>query len=333
MQSVETSTMPHYQQNQILISDMQSIVESDVQSNIPIVSASVQNSFFDPIDRQVKLQQSNIHLFRQQLCEFFSQHLDQKLVYQAKTDDRCCYYFLKARSMSVDKAVKMFKEALLYRESHDLDNILLKPFQLFDQLSRTSNQGYHKFDRYGRPVYIELVGLHNVNEMEKECTVDERIHYHLLKMEYQQQILLQEASVRFGRSIGQVVLIMDMTGIRRSIATKYFFNFVTSVMKLNTLLDPESLAHVFLINAPSFFKILYAMVSNLLDSQTRNKIHIHKDSAIQELTKYIKIDDLPIFLGGKCRCNPNESDSRKSCLRYSPQSKQLNDIVSKANAT
>lgn len=56
---------------------------------------------------------------------------------------------------------------------------------------------------------------------------------------------------------------------------------------------------MFIINAPTLFSGIWAMVKPWVDKKTRKKVHILGSGYYKELEKYISPENIPDFFGGK----------------------------------
>ena len=59
---------------------------------------------------------------------------------------------------------------------------------------------------------------------------------------------------------------------------------------------------MFIVNAPFLFTGVWAIVKNFLDERTRNKIQIKGGGYAKLLLEYVEPENLPEFIGGKCKC-------------------------------
>lgn len=73
---------------------------------------------------------------------------------------------------------------------------------------------------------------------------------------------------------------------------------VTSVMQDHY---PETLAKTCIINAPFYFQAVWSLVKPLLQPRTVNKVTLLGHKYMDELTKYVDIENIPEYMGGKCR--------------------------------
>lgn len=67
---------------------------------------------------------------------------------------------------------------------------------------------------------------------------------------------------------------------------------------------PETMGQVLIARAPRVFPVLWTLISQFIDENTRKKFMINSnESVLNELAKYIDEQYLPDFLGGSCHCN------------------------------
>ena len=59
---------------------------------------------------------------------------------------------------------------------------------------------------------------------------------------------------------------------------------------------------MYIVNAPTLFTGIWAVVKGFLDEKTRKKIHIKGGSYQKELFELVAPENLPSFLGGTCTC-------------------------------
>ncbi len=57
-----------------------------------------------------------------------------------------------------------------------------------------------------------------------------------------------------------------------------------------------------IINAPWLFSAIWAVIVNFLDEKTAAKISVLGSSYQTELFKLVDPENVPSFLGGKCKC-------------------------------
>ena len=66
---------------------------------------------------------------------------------------------------------------------------------------------------------------------------------------------------------------------------------------------PETMGAAFVVNAPSLFTALYAIIKGFLDERTRSKVRVMGSNYRSVLLEHIDAENLPTFLGGTCTCS------------------------------
>lgn len=84
-----------------------------------------------------------------------------------------------------------------------------------------------------------------------------------------------------------------MTGDVRNLIQR-----ITSMMQDHY---PETLGKTCIINAPFYFQAVWSLVKPLLQPRTVNKITLLGTKYMDELLKYVDVDNIPEYMGGKCR--------------------------------
>lgn len=64
---------------------------------------------------------------------------------------------------------------------------------------------------------------------------------------------------------------------------------------------PETLGKTCIINAPFYFQAVWSLVKPLLQPRTVNKVTLLGTKYMDELTKFVDVESIPEYMGGKCR--------------------------------
>jgi hypothetical protein len=83
---------------------------------------------------------------------------------------------------------------------------------------------------------------------------------------------------------------------------KRVYGLVQIASKIGQDYYPEIMGQMFIVNAPMLFTGVWAIVKGFLDEKTRKKITIKGHTFAKEIQELIEEEDLPDFLGGKCKC-------------------------------
>lgn len=73
--------------------------------------------------------------------------------------------------------------------------------------------GYHGVDRHGRPVYIERIGLVDLDKLGQVTTHERFIRYHVSEQEKTLRVRFPACSLEAKRHIASTTSILDVNGI------------------------------------------------------------------------------------------------------------------------
>lgn len=264
--------------------------------------------------------------------------------YETFTNQRDVFLvkFLTARKWVVADALKMLVDTTEFRKTRGLDVNPLFPACIqchgYDQkaledfhkrgtrptseLDRYSNQlrscyfsSWHKWDKEGRPVYIERTGKMNVKEIVRRCKQmvppggdfhEPCTTCHLHANEVGGVLLKFVNSNRNADTppISQVTVVMDCTGFTLG----HLFGPAMDILKVQSALDqayyPEGLHRLYVANAPTALSVGWNIVKGWLDPRVQKKIVIMKpgNDTRNGLFSAIDPESIPQFLGGTCNC-------------------------------
>jgi hypothetical protein len=219
-------------------------------------------------------------------------------------DDLFLLRFLRARKFDLEKTMEMFKKFLKWRidmhvdeirETYELDNLI--------EVKRLYPHGYHRTDKLGRPVYIELYDKTDVNELFKITTEDKMVKYYIKQYERQMKYIFPACSAVVQKPVEQSCTILDANGIGIFSLAGPIKGFVKLASDIGQDYYPEMLGKMTIINVGFLFRAIWSMVKGFIDPKTQSKISLLKSNYKEELLKLIDEDKLPQFLGGKCTCD------------------------------
>ncbi|GLC37831.1 hypothetical protein PLESTB_001481100 [Pleodorina starrii] len=240
-------------------------------------------------------QETYVELFRRRLAVENLWNPDDQDFYMLRR-------FLRARTYDIDKATKMFHDHMHWRKDHHVDTILQDfYFTERDKFLAAYPQGYHKLDKQGRPVYIQLIGKINVPAI-MECTDEERMFkFHVQEYERCVKVIMPVCSKLANRKIDQTFGIMDVRGVGLSALTGEVKRMLMKFTKTDQDNYPEMLGHICIINAPAIFRMVWTVVKGMIDVRTQQKIEILGPNYMDALLKHMDRDAIPAFLGGESR--------------------------------
>lgn len=218
----------------------------------------------------------------------------------ARFDDYYLRRFLRARQHDLKNAKEMFLAHLEWRKEFGADTIL-EDFLFHERESFLAlyPQGYHKVDRLGRPIYIQHLGQINMKALKNITTIDRMIKYHVQEYERAIKYIFPACSRAKGMHISQTLAILDLKGV----GLRHFSGEVKTILSTITGIDqanyPETLGKTLIINAPAVFRAIWSVVKPMLDPRTQAKIEVCPSNYLPVLTKWVDLDSVPTYLGGK----------------------------------
>ena len=217
-----------------------------------------------------------------------------------QTDKFYLRRFLRARQHDLPRAKEMFLNHLKWRKEMGIDTILDDfHFHERDAFLTLYPQGYHKTDRLGRPVYIQHLGQINVKALAKVTTEERMLRFHIQEYERALRYIFPACSLIAGQYVGQTLAVMDLKGV----GLRHLSGEVKRILSTITRTDqdnyPETLGKTLIINAPTVFRAIWAVVKPMLDTRTQAKIQVCSSDYLSELTRWVAPENIPQYLGGK----------------------------------
>ena len=219
-------------------------------------------------------------------------------------DDLFLLRFLRARKFDLEKTMEMFKKFLKWRidmkveeinQSYELENLI--------QIKKLYPHGYHRTDKIGRPVYIELYDKTDVKELFKITTDDKMIKYYIKQYERQIKYIFPACSAVVKRPVEQSCTILDANGIGITSLFGPIKGFIKLASDIGQDYYPEMLGKMTIVNVGFLFRAVWSLVKGFIDPKTQSKINLLKSTYKDDLLKLVDEENLPSFFGGKCTCS------------------------------
>ncbi|KAK8520834.1 hypothetical protein V6N13_076970 [Hibiscus sabdariffa] len=258
----------------------------------------------DPKDEQI------VQSFRESL--FLEDQLPAK-----HNDYHTLLRFLRMRDFDLPKAKEMFLNYLQWRKDYGVDTIhkaskvqaisylfMHEDFKFaeLEEVKKCYPHGFHGIDRNGRPVYIERVGMVDLNALLQVTSIDRFVKYHVSEQEKTLNLRFPACSIVSKRHIASTTSILDVKGVGMSNFSKPARYLFMEIQKIDSNYYPETLNQLFIINAGSGFRMLWKVIKAFMDARTLAKIHVLGSNYLSNLIEVIDPSNLPTFLGGSCTC-------------------------------
>lgn len=206
------------------------------------------------------------------------------------TDD-CLLRFLRARNLRVADAHTQLMNAIQWRSSYGVDDLIARDSEKRSILRFEASTGkmfvLNERDRLGRAYIIMRPGLEN-----SENTVD-----NLRYLVY----TLERASHVAGD--GKFTVVVDYFTGAFSARNAPSISTMRETLRILQNHYPERLGDAVLFEAPGFFYPLFKVIKPFIDPVTRTKIHFVKRQHVRNDEQYNQILDwsiLPKEYGGNC---------------------------------
>ncbi|KAK4788212.1 hypothetical protein SAY86_019531 [Trapa natans] len=212
--------------------------------------------------------------------------------------------FLRMRDFDFSKAKEMFVNYLKWREDYRVDAIPKEfKYEEHAEVKKCYPHGFHGVDKWGRPVYVERIGMVDLNTLLQVTTIERFVKYHVSEQEKTLNLRYPACSIAAKRHIASTTSILDVKGVGVSNFSKPARFLFLEIQKIDSSYYPETMNRLFIVNAGSGFRMLWKALKAFLDARTLAKIHVLGGNYISELLEVIDPSNLPSFLGGNCTCS------------------------------
>jgi len=177
---------------------------------------------------------------------------------------------------------------------YKFETILDQPLQNEQQMFKAWKVYTYGYDKQGHPVLYDEVGSAEIKAVEAAFKDDLnllrryrfRFHRRLANCKRIQAEKLD--TVLFKHTF-----IMDLSGFSTSHFGSKYRNIIREIIGDEQNIFPETLYVMFLINTPWAFRMIWKILSNFIDPITYEKIKVLGGDYIDEMKKYIDIDQIP----------------------------------------
>ncbi|CAI5717983.1 unnamed protein product [Peronospora effusa] len=233
--------------------------------------------------------------------------------------------FLAGCEGDVEEAKERYAATMKWRKENDVDTILLRPSHVYADMKECFTHFIHKKDRQGHLISYEFLGgqrkaLHDFTG--RGVSEDEAIMHHVRMMEFMWNVIDPRPFPE-----GNMLKVYDIKGISMVDLSSDVVNYTKKWGEVIATYNPERVYQVFLINPPSWFNLIWKLVSPLVNSKTRERIHVlrgQKDIT-KALLEFVAPENLPKEYGGECQCDGG-------CFTHSPEENDIREWTEFVNA-
>jgi hypothetical protein len=232
----------------------------------------------------------------------------------AKEAEEACRFCIEWR--------KKYKDDLQLIESGQ-DHPLKKTFNQFQVVSE------HKYTTDGEPLYYVRIGLCNTKALMDAMPYEDVLVYMTLSRAKQLKYC-DEMTRKEGRLV-KVISVLDLQGFSPTRGNDSRFQRVLGEgSKLSERLFPQLLGISVMVNSSKVFIIAFNVIKHIMSKKTVEKTRFcpgkNSGKGVEHcpfLSKHMRVEDIPTFLGGQCNCLPG-------CIAGIPnsQTSPLNEVTS-----
>uniref|UniRef100_A0A7S4DKR4 CRAL-TRIO domain-containing protein n=2 Tax=Lotharella globosa TaxID=91324 RepID=A0A7S4DKR4_9EUKA len=127
-----------------------------------------------------------------------------------------------------------------------------------------------------------------------------------IRMQEEMRVLKESMSRKMGQRMYKHVVVLDMNGFGLRHMSPDVVRKLRKLMSFDSFMYPESLKHLYIVNAPWIFQKAWTMVKGILHETTQKRIKIvgkDQKTILRKLTRIVDLAQIPTWLGGQ-----NEDD-------------------------
>jgi hypothetical protein len=214
--------------------------------------------------------------------------------------------YLRANKFDTKKTCAHVEKNIQWRKTMKVTELItMRPEAILgfslERFTAVFPHWHYGFDKTGRPVLYKQYGKFDASKIKKLSggNFDRVIQYHVWEQEACARLCKQQ-SLRLGYVVETFVGIVDVKDMRVFQITRDFLALTRAIADVDQGQYPETLGRIYVVNAPSAFPTVYAMIRPWLDPVVAAKILVLGGPKEYEpvLFDYIGKENLPANYGG-----------------------------------
>jgi len=193
-----------------------------------------------------------------------------------RDDGHMLWRFLKAASLNVEEAAKMYVETVRWRRESFVEELFNVPAPYIKELGDAIYPEHYlgTSDKSGLPFYLIRVREQNYSQANKRLSVEHIRQYHVMRLEEKERNL-REITLNTGQWQDEIIQIFDLKGIN-PFSVKEFANWFKATVDIDANYYPVLYHKILMVNTPLIFKsslpsLLGIIAKNWID---RRVLHI-----------------------------------------------------------
>ena len=202
--------------------------------------------------------------------------------------------FLRAGKNCPEQGLRRYKATLDMRREERLDTILREPSPLFSLIKKHYPHYCHLKGKNGEPCFYEQPPKTNLKALrDGGVNLESLLRHYKYITEYQWQWCERD-------DLQHSIYVIDLKGIRMMDFAGESVDFVKRASAFSAQHYPERAGFVFVVNVPSWFKLIWNVVKPLVDEDTLQKIYILRgeEEIRQAMMERVPLENIPPEYGG-----------------------------------
>eukprot|EP00466_Bigelowiella_natans_P002331 jgi/Bigna1/145264/aug1.97_g19972 len=171
-----------------------------------------------------------------------------------RDDGHMLWRFLKAASLNVEEAAKMYVETVRWRRESFVEELFNVPAPYIKELGDAIYPEHYlgTSDKSGLPFYLIRVREQNYSQANKRLSVEHIRQYHVMRLEEKERNL-REITLNTGQWQDEIIQIFDLKGIN-PFSVKEFANWFKATVDIDANYYPVLYHKILMVNTPLIFK-------------------------------------------------------------------------------
>ncbi|CAM9560598.1 unnamed protein product, partial [Phaeothamnion confervicola] len=226
--------------------------------------------------------------------------------------DKIPVRYLRGCNGDEEEATRRWRATLDWRREERVDAALNEAQPHFALIKRHYPHFVHRRALNGCPVYYEQLGKVDLKTIwDGGVTMEAMRRHYLFITEYIWSVVEPDFDH------GQLVTVLDVSGLGMADMGGEAFGFMKQATKIIQEHYVERSNKLFVVNAPSYFSLVWKGIRPMLNENTQAKITIlGKRGFEKELQKYIAVENIPKEYGGTCPLALGESEEEQAMRDY-----------------
>lgn len=212
--------------------------------------------------------------------------------------------YLRANNFDTKKAKKHVLKVIEWRKSQKVDDILKqRPEQILGcnmaDLLENFPHWHCGYDKTGRPLLVKQQGSFEMKAVKALCggDLDRVFRYHIWEQELISRVCYEQ-SLRTRTIIETITVVLDVKGMTLNSLSSDFRKIMSAMIKMDQDMYPETLGRILIVNAPSAFPMIWAIMKPWFDPITAAKVKILGSDYQAKLHEHVGVENVPTNYAG-----------------------------------